>query len=87
MGFSVGNRTNTETEGVIKASEATNMFQHGCKYMFVARVLVGRYTKGRKEFRKPPEMFNSCVNDERNPQVFVIFDSSQSYPEYLVEYR
>ncbi|XP_069133906.1 uncharacterized protein [Argopecten irradians] len=64
------------------------------KYMFVARVLVGRCCGGSPNIRKPPSdpddskrrPFNSCVDNMANPAIFVIFDSSQCYPEYIVEY-
>lgn len=64
------------------------------KYMFVARVLVGCPGQGRPGLRKPPEdpidprgrTFHSCVNSLQKPSIFVIFDSTQCYPEYLIEY-
>lgn len=64
------------------------------RYMFVARVLVGRAGQGRPGLRKPPEdptdpkgkTFHSCVNSLQKPNIFVIFDSTQCYPEYLIEY-
>lgn len=64
------------------------------KYMFVARVLVGCSGQGRPGLRKPPEdpidprgrTFHSCVNSLQKPSIFVIFDSTQCYPEYLIEY-
>lgn len=64
------------------------------RYMFVARVLVGRAGQGRPGLRKPPEdptdpkgrTFHSCVNSLQKPSIFVIFDSTQCYPEYLIEY-
>ena len=64
-------------------------------YMFVARVLVGLYTQGTPTLRKPPTIdtstpygrcYDSCVNDVMDPSIFVIFDSAQCYPEYLVTY-
>ena len=66
----------------------------GDRQMFRARVLVGSYTKGNKSYRRPPEikggchkLYDSCVDDEKNPSIFVIFDRSQCYPEYLITYR
>ena len=63
--------------------------------MFMARVLVGRYCRGQPCIRKPPKddddakkrAFNSCVDQVQHPSIFVIFDSAQCYPEYLVEYK
>ena len=63
--------------------------------MFLARVLVGDYATGRNSYRKPPPVdaskpfgrcFDSCVNDMNNPTIFVVFNSAQCYPEYIIEY-
>lgn len=63
------------------------------KCMFLARVLVGEYTVGHPHFCRPPSkdlsianFFDSCVDDMVNPKIFVIFDSNQIYPEYLIEF-
>ncbi|XP_032913082.1 protein mono-ADP-ribosyltransferase TIPARP-like isoform X5 [Catharus ustulatus] len=62
--------------------------------MFVARVLVGDYVKGNADYVRPPKksadklwFYDSCVDDELNPSVFVIFEKHQIYPEYIVEYK
>lgn len=63
--------------------------------MFVARVLVGKYTIGYNVLRKPPPLnpndaygksYDSCVNDVNDPRIYVIFDNAQCYPEYIIEY-
>lgn len=64
--------------------------------MFLARVLVGKFVGGSPKLRKPPPLcpkedpygkcYDSCVDDVNNPKIFVIFDSNQAYPEYLIEY-
>ncbi|XP_070560663.1 protein mono-ADP-ribosyltransferase PARP12-like [Ptychodera flava] len=63
--------------------------------MFLARVLVGEFTKGHKELVKPPpknandplgDLYDSCVNNVNNPSTYVIFESSQVYPEYIITY-
>ncbi|XP_046559247.1 uncharacterized protein LOC124268250 [Haliotis rubra] len=64
----------------------------GKKYMFQAKVLVGRYTKGTADMTRPPpraghELYDSCVNDINQPTIFVTFDQNQSYPEFLIEYE
>ncbi|NWX31991.1 PAR12 polymerase, partial [Notiomystis cincta] len=62
--------------------------------MFMARVLVGDYVKGNAAYVRPPKksadrlwFYDSCVDDELNPSVFVIFEKHQIYPEYLIEYK
>jgi len=65
--------------------------------MILSRVLVGRFTGGNANLRKPPPLFpdedvygkcyDSCVDHISEPKIFVIFDSAQAYPEYLIEYN
>ncbi len=61
--------------------------------MFLARVLVGEYTVGHPMYCRPPSkdasftnFYDSCVDDMANPKIYVIFDSNQIYPEYLIEF-
>ncbi|XP_022058048.2 protein mono-ADP-ribosyltransferase PARP12 isoform X2 [Acanthochromis polyacanthus] len=62
------------------------------KIMFVALVLVGEYTKGKSSYVRPPPkggswtLYDSCVDSESNPSIYVIFDKQQIYPEYLINY-
>ena len=67
----------------------------GSRYMFVAKVLVGSYTKGHPSYRRPPQkipsdpgsdLYDSCVNNLSNPSIFVVFDTDQFYPEYVITY-
>ncbi|ESO88756.1 hypothetical protein LOTGIDRAFT_125447, partial [Lottia gigantea] len=68
--------------------------QDGFRYMFVCKVLVGKYTEGTPKMKKPPPidprdpniMYDSAVNCEDRPNIFIIFDNSQCYPEYLITY-
>ncbi len=63
--------------------------------MFLSKVLVGCYTQGSSGLRKPPPLdpndpygkaYDSCVDNVYDPRVFVVFDSAQCYPEYVIEY-
>ncbi|XP_038637109.1 protein mono-ADP-ribosyltransferase PARP12-like isoform X1 [Scyliorhinus canicula] len=61
--------------------------------MFLARVLVGQFTKGLSSYDQPPSkgdrrlrLYDSCVDCTDNPSVFVIFEKFQIYPEYVIEY-
>ena len=63
--------------------------------MFLARVLVGRYAQGAPGVRRPPPLnprdkfgktYDSCVNNVDHPSVYVVFDSPQCYPEYIIHY-
>ena len=65
----------------------------GRRCMYLARVLVGEYCKGRSAMIVPPPknpsrsaatLYESVVNDERNPSIFMVFFDNQCYPEYLI---
>ncbi|XP_041362355.1 protein mono-ADP-ribosyltransferase PARP15-like [Gigantopelta aegis] len=66
--------------------------QSGLKHVYLAQVLVGRYAKGNRETRVPPPidknnpqlLFDSTVNDVQNPTIFVIYNDTQAYPQYLI---
>lgn len=62
------------------------------KMMFLAKVLVGKSTEGRSQLNKPDQVaedrsHDSCVDDIKFPKIYVIFDSNQIYPEYVIQYR
>ncbi|XP_067395194.1 protein mono-ADP-ribosyltransferase TIPARP-like [Emydura macquarii macquarii] len=65
----------------------------GQRHMFLAKVLVGRSALGRHEYAWPPEMepggrrYDSCSNGAQEPNVYVIFDSSQCYPYFVICYK
>ncbi|XP_039456653.1 protein mono-ADP-ribosyltransferase PARP11-like isoform X2 [Oreochromis aureus] len=61
------------------------------KIIFLARVVIGKPVAGRSHFQKPdhgsPEnLHDSCVDDVSHPNIFVIFDPNQIYPEYVIQY-
>ena len=69
--------------------------EDGIRFMFCARVAVGNIVAGRPEYPRPPpldpskpheRLYDSCVDAVGCPQIFVIFDNDQCYPEYLIEY-
>ncbi|XP_044199385.1 protein mono-ADP-ribosyltransferase TIPARP-like [Thunnus albacares] len=64
--------------------------------MFLAKVLVGKVSLGRKNYRRPPplssktkqyRLYDTCVDIMDKPTMFVVFDSCQCYPYYLIKYR
>ncbi|MBN3271030.1 PAR12 polymerase, partial [Polyodon spathula] len=68
--------------------------RNGTQILFVARVLVGEFTRGKSNYVRPPSkegnktsFYNSCVDSKSNPSIFVIFEKHQIYPEYLIEYN
>ncbi|XP_029969489.1 protein mono-ADP-ribosyltransferase PARP11-like [Salarias fasciatus] len=61
-------------------------------YMILARVMIGKSTQGQQRMKKPDEgslenQHHSCVDSINNPNIFVIFDPNQIYPEYVIEYQ
>ncbi|NXL63137.1 PAR12 polymerase, partial [Chordeiles acutipennis] len=65
----------------------------GLYSMFVARVLVGNFVQGNPKYLRPPprpsnsnRLFDSCVDDLKDPSIFVIFEKHQIYPAYILEY-
>ncbi|MEQ2243063.1 hypothetical protein ILYODFUR_003176 [Ilyodon furcidens] len=63
----------------------------GVGYMFLAKVLVGRVCLGKYFYRRPPDtkanLYDTCVDNKRNPEMFIVFDSCQCYPYYLIKYK
>ncbi|XP_040886090.1 protein mono-ADP-ribosyltransferase TIPARP-like [Toxotes jaculatrix] len=66
------------------------------RHMFLAKVLVGKVSLGRNGYRRPPPLssktrqyclYDTCVDNMANPTMFVVFDSCQCYPYYLIKYK
>uniref|UniRef100_A0A3P9CRG0 Poly [ADP-ribose] polymerase 12 n=1 Tax=Maylandia zebra TaxID=106582 RepID=A0A3P9CRG0_9CICH len=62
--------------------------------MFISRVLVGDFTIGSSDYRRPPSkdggginFYDSCVDDVMDPSIYVVFEKHQIYPEYLIKYK
>nr|XP_020637609.1 TCDD-inducible poly [ADP-ribose] polymerase [Pogona vitticeps]XP_020637610.1 TCDD-inducible poly [ADP-ribose] polymerase [Pogona vitticeps]XP_020637611.1 TCDD-inducible poly [ADP-ribose] polymerase [Pogona vitticeps]XP_020637612.1 TCDD-inducible poly [ADP-ribose] polymerase [Pogona vitticeps] len=82
-----------------KASYSHNFSKRspkGIHYMFLAKVLTGRYTVGNHTMRRPPpvnpasitsDLYDSCVDNFFEPQIFVIFNDDQSYPYFVIQYE
>ena len=66
----------------------------GARYMYLARVLVGKYCKGNSNMIVPPPkhpsrpeiLHDSVVDQMGNPSIFVVFFDNQCYPEYLITF-
>lgn len=64
----------------------------GYKFVFVSKVLTGDYTKGchsmktapLKETDDVPLRYDSVTDDITKPTMFVIFNDTQAFPEYLI---
>ncbi|KAJ8403065.1 hypothetical protein AAFF_G00359810 [Aldrovandia affinis] len=64
----------------------------GHKYVFMTKVLTGDFMKGRHEMKTAPLKensdvplrYHSVVDNKDSPTLFVIFNDTQAYPEYLI---
>ncbi|XP_077467832.1 protein mono-ADP-ribosyltransferase TIPARP [Stigmatopora argus] len=68
----------------------------GVHCMFLAKVLTGRFTVGNPSMRRPPpinprdassDLYDSCVDNWVDPQIYVIFNDDQSYPYFVIHYE
>ena len=65
------------------------------RFIFLVSVLTGDYKLGNKKLRRPPlkepnnpasDLYDSCVDNEGQPTIFVVFNDEQCYPSYLITY-
>ncbi|KAM9500818.1 protein mono-ADP-ribosyltransferase PARP11-like [Clarias gariepinus] len=75
----------------IYSKDRSQGHRNGTRIMFLARVIVGNYRIGQPGFCKPDgdqieNIHDSCVDNTLYPKTFVIFNSNQIYPEYVLEY-
>ena len=79
------------SDGYATADETT-----GHKCMFQVKVLAGKCTLGDPSYKLPPNVdekdpkagrYNACVDNIDKPRIFCIFDNTQYYPEYIIEYK
>ena len=64
----------------------------GIQHMFLVRVTVGEYCKGIQDALTPDvrsghKLYDTTVNDMKNPAIFVTYHDAQAYPEYLVKFK
>ena len=60
--------------------------------MFLCRVVTGEFCLGESNAAVPPArtgdiLFDSTVDNVRDPSIFVTYHDAQAYPEYLVKFR
>uniref|UniRef100_A0A3Q3K5R2 Poly [ADP-ribose] polymerase n=1 Tax=Monopterus albus TaxID=43700 RepID=A0A3Q3K5R2_MONAL len=67
----------------------------GSRSMFVVRVLTGVYDAGHKSMKVPPprsyqqphDLYDSVVDQIHQPDLYVVFQDNQAYPDYLITFR
>ena len=67
--------------------------KHGVQYMFAARAAVGEYCRGKMDQLAPDVrdarthlLYDSTVDNPRDPSIFVTYHDAQAYPEYLIKF-
>lgn len=69
---------------------------HSIGCVFLAQVLTGDYCKGSSSLVSPPEKpyvgdtsrkYDSVVDNESSPSMFVVFNDTSVYPAYLISFR
>ena len=59
----------------------------GTLKMLLVKALIGRHkTRGVTTMVKPPQGFDSVVNNVQSPEIHVVFDMAQLYPAYVIEF-
>ena len=66
----------------------------GNRYIFLCRVAVGEWCQGRNGQIVPDakpyntvELYDTTVDNVKNPSIFVTYHDAQVYPEYLITFR
>ena len=62
--------------------------------MLACRVAIGEYTRGVSNAKQPAMRdtvhnipYDSTVDNEQNPNIFVTYNDAQAYPEYLIKFK
>ncbi|XP_051911761.1 protein mono-ADP-ribosyltransferase TIPARP-like [Hippocampus zosterae] len=75
------------------AHDYTDEISYSLRHTFLAKVLVGKVTRGHSHYRRPPccntgrGFYDACVDSVDDPKDFAVFDSCQCYPYYLIKYK
>ena len=64
----------------------------GIQHIFLCRVVVGEYCKGKTDALTPDArqghtLYDSTVDDVKSPSLYVTYHDAQAYPEYLVRFK
>ncbi|XP_029633960.1 protein mono-ADP-ribosyltransferase PARP15-like [Octopus sinensis] len=59
---------------------------HKIKTIYKCSVLVGRVIQGQRRLKVLHGSYNSAVDDIQRPDIYVTFDDSQAYPNYLITF-
>ena len=93
IGTAYGNGVYFARDASYSMSYAKPQYSGSNRKMYIAKVLVGVYTKGASGMKAPPSKndpnnpgvrYDSVVNNIQNPTMYIIFQDNQYYPEYLL---
>ena len=78
-------------KGSYLARDASYSVCYAQTKMLLVRVLVGEFAAGAKTYTRPPHkadltLYDSCVDNVKDPKIYVVFDQQQSYPEYVITF-
>ncbi|KAK7479356.1 hypothetical protein BaRGS_00029434 [Batillaria attramentaria] len=64
----------------------------GNRHVYQCKVLVGHSTTGNQNLRVLPQrqgsiLFDSVSDNPQNPRIYVIFNDTQAYPEFLITFQ
>jgi len=68
----------------------------GTKYVYQSLVLTGEFVRGAQSMIVPPSKtsasgttsrYDSVVDNETSPSVFVVFYDTQAYPQHLISFK
>lgn len=64
----------------------------GHRHIYQCKVLTGEYIAGSSSYRVPPVkanhiLYDSVVNNVASPIMYVVFNDTQAYPEYLITFK
>lgn len=84
-------RTVTLSEQNLRATPVILQGQSASKapmrFLFVCKVLVGRFVRGDASMKTCPAGYDSTVDNPSSPEVYVPHHDSQALPEYLLAYQ
>ncbi|KAJ8609121.1 hypothetical protein CTAYLR_006066 [Chrysophaeum taylorii] len=93
---------NAHGRGVYFATESEHSCFHtyskpdadGVQHVFVCRIIVGNYCRGMPDAVVPPALetnpnqrYDTTVDNEHNPTIYVTYNDHQAYPSYLVKFK
>ncbi|XP_040886837.1 protein mono-ADP-ribosyltransferase PARP14-like [Toxotes jaculatrix] len=89
-----GNGVYFAVDAQYSASKFSPADASGLRRLYVARVVTGRYTVGKPGMKAVPprgtdhtDCFDSLVDNQQPPSMYVIFHDDQAYPEYLITFN